>query len=74
MTPQTKKIIIWSSVAVILGVGGYFIYDKIQKNRLAEEEKKRKEEEEKNKQPTISEDKADETPKEEDKTPTKEEI
>ena len=41
MTPQTKKIIIWSSVAVILGVGGYFIYDKIQKNRLAEEEKKR---------------------------------
>ena len=73
MTPQTKKILIWSSVAVILGVGGYFIYDKIRKNRLAEEEKKRKEEEEKNKQPAISDVKVDETIKQEDKTPTKEE-
>lgn len=31
MTPQTKKIIIWSSVAVILGVGGYFLYTKFGK-------------------------------------------
>ena len=31
MTPQTKKIIIWSSVAVILGVGGYFLYTKFAK-------------------------------------------
>ena len=26
MNPTTKKIIIWSSVAVVLGVGGYFLY------------------------------------------------
>lgn len=32
MNPQTKKrIIIWSSVAVILGVGGYFAYKKLLK-------------------------------------------
>jgi hypothetical protein len=48
MTPQTKKIIIWSSVAVVLGVGGYFAYDYFKKRRdaKAEEEKKKKEEEE----------------------------
>jgi hypothetical protein len=32
MTPQTKKIIIWSSVAVIIGVGGYFLYNYIKNN------------------------------------------
>jgi hypothetical protein len=31
MTPQTKKIVIWSSVAVIIGVGGYFLYTKFAK-------------------------------------------
>jgi hypothetical protein len=31
MTPQTKKIIIWSSVAVILGAAGYFLYTKFGK-------------------------------------------
>jgi len=31
--PKTKKIIIWSSVAVILGVGGYFIYNFLKKKR-----------------------------------------
>ena len=48
MTPQTKKIIIWSSVAVVLGVGGYFAYDYFKKKRdaKAEEEKKKREEEE----------------------------
>lgn len=48
MTPLAKNIIIWSSVAVVLGVGGYLIYDSVKKKREEEEEKKRKEEEEKN--------------------------
>jgi hypothetical protein len=32
MTPQTKKIVIWSSVAVVLGVGGYFLYNYFKNN------------------------------------------
>jgi len=31
--PKTKKIIIWSSVAVILGVGGYFLFQYLKKRR-----------------------------------------
>lgn len=70
---KNRKILIWSVVVVALGTIGYFVYDKVKKNRLAEEEKKKQEEEEKNKQPVISETKVDETPKQEDKTPIKEE-
>jgi hypothetical protein len=48
MNPNTKKIVIWSSVAVILGIGGYFTYKYIKKRKdlKAEEEKKKREEEE----------------------------
>ncbi len=44
MTPSTKKIVIWSSVAVVLSVGGYFLYQYIKKQ--AEEKRLKKEEEE----------------------------
>jgi hypothetical protein len=46
MKPQTKKrLIIWSSVAVILGVGGYFAYKKIIKPKLDERKAKKAAEE-----------------------------
>jgi hypothetical protein len=44
MKPQTKKrIIIWSSVAVILGVGGYFAYTKLLKPYLDKRRKQKQE-------------------------------
>lgn len=33
--PKAKKIIIWSSVAVILGVGGYFLFQYLKKKKEA---------------------------------------
>lgn len=46
MKPQTKKrLIIWSSVAVILGVGGFFAYKKIIKPKLDERKAKKAAEE-----------------------------
>jgi len=56
MNPNTKKIIIWSSVAVVLGVGGYFAYDYFKKRRdaKAEEERKKQEEEDAKNQALVN--------------------
>lgn len=70
MNPTTKKILIGSGIAVSLGIIGYFVYDKIKKSRLAEEEKKQKEEADRLAQQNVlnqgTSEKVDETPKNED--------
>jgi hypothetical protein len=45
MTPQTKKIVIWSSIAVIIGVGGYFLYNYIKKPQDGKDDKDGKDDE-----------------------------